>query len=580
MSIWVAIHNLRMPPIRTMPELMRLVAAEREAAAALDAIAKAALEFTQSRHTMIALLDEEEGKLEVRHGSGEEFDSKAQNRVLNVDRAAGEGIIAYVAATGESIHTGNVESEPRYRKLFSNTVSEIALPVRDVDGRIRAVLNIESDRIDAYGEREMGICDAIVSLISMVLEREDLIEREEALVEIGQALDNSLTEDSLIEKLIRVAGEVLRFQAFSVFLFDQRTDSFILRGSSGQLREKVGSLAYSRGEGVTGWVCESGQSVLLHEPQSDPRWRGKYLEFPSDQIASFLAVPIVFRNRTIGAIRALRRKGDNPYLDNRFTESDQRILYAIAEQVASGLENLRNMERVVRSERMIAWGELSAKSSHMIGNRVFALKGDINELQHLLASRTPDMTEIRDLQKSLSTNVTRIEEILQDFRDFVTATQLNRTPTDVNTLIRETAEEVFPRQSKVKLDLNLSPEMPEVLADGKKLRRAVSELIENSLNYVEEGELRISTRSVDKAEHLETRVSHTARFVEIAIEDTGPGVEQDAKTTIFQPFFSNRVKGMGLGLSIVKGIVDAHGGEVFESGRLGQGARFVILLPL
>jgi signal transduction histidine kinase len=85
---------------------------------------------------------------------------------------------------------------------------------------------------------------------------------------------------------------------------------------------------------------------------------------------------------------------------------------------------------------------------------------------------------------------------------------------------------------------------------------------------------------VDKDKHTETRRSHIARFAEIEIEDSGPGVEDEAKATIFQPFFSKRVKGMGLGLSIVKGIVDAHGGEVFESGRLGHGARFVILLPL
>jgi len=85
---------------------------------------------------------------------------------------------------------------------------------------------------------------------------------------------------------------------------------------------------------------------------------------------------------------------------------------------------------------------------------------------------------------------------------------------------------------------------------------------------------------VEKSEYTETRLSHISQFAEITIEDTGPGVEDEAKATIFQPFFSKRVKGMGLGLSIVKGIVDAHGGEVFEAGRLGHGARFVILLPV
>lgn len=569
-----------MPQFRNLPELLSAVATVRSPAKSLETIAQAALDLTYSRHAMIAIMDDEDGVLEVRYGAGEEFESMGLNKILNVDRTEGEGIVAYVAATGKAVRTGNVETEPMYMKLFSNTVSEIAMPVRDSHGRVRAVLNVESDRIDSYGDREKAICDALVSVISMVLERADLVEREEALIEIGKSLDNSLTEEALIDRLIHVADEVLRFQACSVFLHDPKSDTFVLQGSSGSLKKQVGEISYARGEGFTGWVCDTGQPILLNDPQSDPRWRGKFVEFPSDQIASFLAVPIVFRNHSIGAIRVLRRKGDNPHLDNRFTEADQGIMMAIAEQVASGLENLRNMERIVRSERMIAWGELSAKSSHMIGNRVFALKGDINELHHLLGSREPDIKEIRDLQKSLATNVTRIEEILQDFRDFLTATQVVREPTDLNQLIKETVDEVFPRMSAVKLDIQLAENLPPVLVDGKKLRRAISELIENSFNYVEEGMMCVSTRVVGKDEHAVTRVSHMSQFAEIVIEDSGPGVEADDKATIFQPFFSNRVKGMGLGLSIVKGIVDAHGGEVFESGRLGHGARFVILLPL
>ncbi len=568
-----------MPTFRNLPQVLSTVSAERSSQIALDVIAEAALDLTYSRHAMIAILDEEHGYLEVRHGAGEEFE-KARKQRLNVDLTEGEGIIAYVAATGKTLRTGNVKAEPLYKKLFSSTISEIAMPIRDPAGRIRAVLNVESDRSDAFGDREKAICEALASLTSIVLDRQEQYEREEALVEIGQALDNSLTEEALVDRVMHVAADVLSFQACSIFLYDQRSDSFVLRGSSGALKKQVGKLSYDSGEGFTGWVCETGKPILLNEPQGDPRWRGKYVEFPSKEIASFLAVPIVFRNRSIGAIRVLRRKGDNPYLDNRFTDSDMRILAAIAEQVASGLENLRNMERIVRSERMIAWGELSAKSSHMIGNRVFALKGDINELGHLLQSPNGDFKDLWPLQKSLSTNVTRIEEILQDFRDFLTATQVVRNHTDLNQLVKETADEVFPRRSKVKLELELSPTVPPVLADGKKLRRAISELIENSFNYIDEGFMRISTRVVDKDEHFGTRVSHISQFAEIAIEDSGPGVDPENKPSIFQPFFSGRVKGMGLGLSIVKGIVDAHGGEVFEAGDPGEGAKFVILLPL
>jgi signal transduction histidine kinase len=502
------------------------------------------------------------------------------NEHLNVAVDDKEGIVAYVAATGSSFLSGNVHNEPRYRKLFSNTASEIAVPVRDRHGRIRAVINAESDLLDAYHDRERNICDALASIVSIVLDREEMHKRQEALIEIGGALDNSLTEEALIDRLLHVAGDVLRFQACSVFLLDPKTDKFVLRGSVGRLKDQVGRIAYERGQGFTGWVCEHGEPIMLHDPQQDPRWKGKYTEFPSAQIASFLAVPIEFRNRAIGAIRVLRRKSDNPFLDNRFTESDQSVLEAIADQVASGLENIRNLEKVIRSERMIAWGELSAKSSHMIGNRVFALKGDVNELQHLLDADHPDLKELRDLQQSLAVNLTRIEEILQDFRDFVTATQLNKEPGDINQLIRETLDEVFPRRSRVHLVVNLEEGLPMVDMDSKRLRRAISELIENSMNYMDLGQLTVCTSQVDRGHHAATRRSNSKRFVQIEIEDTGPGIQDAEKAVIFQPFFSNRVKGMGLGLSIVKGIVDAHGGEVFEAGEKGKGAKFVILLPV
>jgi len=574
-------HTLKeMPNSPSLSRLLAQVAGEADCGTALDRVAHAALGLTGSRHAIIAVLNEELGHLEVRHGAGEGWVESARNERLPLDVGREDGIVGFVAATGSSVVTGNVRQEPHYKKLFPTTESEIAVPVRDRNDRVRAVLNLESDRRDAYGEVERETVNALSSLIGMVLEQEDHATREEALIQIGNSLDASLTEEALIDRVMHVAEDVLRLQACSIFLIDPKTDLVVLRGTLGWLRDQVGQISYQKGEGFTGWVCETGESILLDDPQGDPRWRGKYVEFPSEQIASFLAVPIIARTRILGAIRVLRRKADNKFLDNRFTQSDLRLLQAIAEQIGAGLENTRNMEKIIRSERMIAWGELSAKSSHMIGNRVFALKGDINELQHLLSEREVDLQEVRDLEKSLSTNVTRIEEILQDFRDFVTATQLNRTPTDLNLLVQETVDEVFPRRSQVALEVQLDSSIPQMSLDAKRLRRAVSELIENSLNYMDQGRLRVSTRLVLGEEDERTRAARNARFARLEIEDTGPGVDADQKALIFQPFFSNRVKGMGLGLSIVKGIVDAHGGEVFEAGEEGAGAKFVILLPV
>ena len=550
-------------PAHHLARLLAQVAAETSPERALDTLVHGACEILGARHALLARLNVEKGFLETAFRAGLAPDDAPPRPRMPVQEGA-TNILGAVAATGQT--RSSADHLPDYRPLFPSTRSEIAVPVRDRHNRLRAVLHAESERPGAFSPEDFEMAEALAALAGTVLARESAARREEALSQIASALDAVRSEEALIDRVIGVAERVLAFQACSIFLLDERTDRFVLRGTTSDLRPSIGLLTYARSEGFTGWVCDKGQPILLDNPQGDARWRGKFVEIPSGEIASFLAVPIVKRSRSWGAIRVLRRKTENPYLDNRFTTDDLRLMQAVADQFATGLENLRLYESTVRGERMVAWGELSAKSSHMIGNRVFALKGDVNELGHLLEDGDLDPATLLGLHKDLRANLVRIEEILQDFRDFVTATQLDRQPGDLNALVRETVEEVFPKRTSVALDLRLG-ELPTLRFDGKKLRRAVSELVENAFHYMESGSLRV-----------ETGVTADQAWVEIS--DSGPGVPEEEKGRIFQPFFTGRVKGMGLGLSIVKGIVDAHGGEVREVGELGHGARFVITLPV
>lgn len=452
-------------------------------------------------------------------------------------------------------------------------------PLKDRFGRLRALLELFPSPSSKQGEEWAEAVGSLAELARIVLERTEQAQREEALIRVANSLDHVVSEEQLIQTLLDVAGKVLQLQACSIFLLDPGTDSYLLRGATGALRSEVGKISYRPGEGFTGWVCREGKPILLNDPQSDPRWRGKYVEIPSEDVASFLAVPIFDRHESIGAIRVLRRKTGGSYLDNTFTTDELRLVQTIAEQVSAALANLRNIDKIVHGERLAAWGELSAKSSHMIGNRVFALKGDVNELGHLVNEPDPKLPEVRHVQKSLQTNLARLDEILQDFRDFVTATKLNRAPTDLAALVKETALEFLRRQGGVVLELDVEG-LPLLELDEKKIRRAVSELIENSMTHMELGTLRVRTAVVDRHRYEATKRSRSGEFASVVIEDTGPGVRADQKAQIFQPFFSGRVRGMGLGLSIVKGIIDAHGGEVFEIGDEGAGAKFVILIPI
>jgi signal transduction histidine kinase len=561
-------------------ELLSTVVQEVETPAALTAILNRALRATGSRNGILAVLNDEKGYLEIQHGEGPDW---SLDRVgLQMEVAIGKriGITALVAATGETFVTGNVNEVSAYQKLFESTISEIAVPIRDRHGLLRAVINLESDRENAYEDADVKIAEAMGHICALVLERDESLNRERALLEVGSSIDRSMSEEELLHEVIEIAGEVLRLQACSIFLLDSTAGNYVLRASTGALKDRVGQLRYEAEEGVTGSVCSSGESIILDHPSSNPKWRGKYTEFPTEEIASFIAVPIVIRGRSIGAVRVMRRRSENEFLDNRFTEDDLRVLEAIGDQLGVALDSIRAVQKLIHAERMTAWGELSAKSAHMIGNRVFALKGDINELSHLVNSDQPQISELRALRDSLDQNVTRLQELLQDFRDFVAATQIQKEFGNLNELVVETAREIFPKNTSVELRFELDLKLPEVPFDAVKMRQAIGELIENSLNFFSEGNLTIRTRIAQPELAKRAKLSSSLRYAAIEIADAGPGIELAKKQLVFQPFYSGRVKGMGLGLSIVKGIADAHGGTVLEIGEEGHGANFVILLPL
>jgi signal transduction histidine kinase len=217
----------------------------------------------------------------------------------------------------------------------------------------------------------------------------------------------------------------------------------------------------------------------------------------------------------------------------------------------------------------------------MIGNRVFALKGDLNELRHLMAEPELARGSISNIVDSLFAGIARLDEILHEFRDFVTATKLNEEVADLNAIASQAARALIPATSPVKLVMELAGDLPPFRFDEQKIERAISEIVENALHFVESGEIVVSTRVATPEDLKDANWAPrglTYALVEVA--DQGPGVAAGDKKSIFEPYRSSRPRGMGLGLSIVKGIIEAHGGRVYESGEEGKGARFMILLPI
>jgi signal transduction histidine kinase len=256
----------------------------------------------------------------------------------------------------------------------------------------------------------------------------------------------------------------------------------------------------------------------------------------------------------------------------------------------------------------------------MIGNAVFGIKGHLNELSYatqqagLVKKETADnaastrdaseiqlrpemLAEVPQMLESITRGIYRLEEILGEFRDFVLATQLHATPQDINQIMRTVTAESFPRNSNIDLALNLAPMLPQLHVDEVKLKRAFSELIENAIDFQPNGGKITIRTSLADAETVRELAGRDIALPVIKAEfiDGGPGLSESERQRVFQPFYTRKAKGMGLGLSIVKGIIEAHGGIIREIGagqegathqsltagraRGNTGAHFVVLLP-
>ncbi len=528
-----------------------------------------------------AIVDHDRGDLDVRYTVGPGWTEEKRHDRLRVSEETGRGITSHVAATGEPYRSSDVLDDPYYIMSFEDVRSEVAVPLVDSVNRTRGVINIESVELNAFTEEQEAVVAGLADLATMAMTIFDHRAREAALVQIGKELNQLTDTGFILQKVIDLAAEALKFEDCSLFLLNPVTGKLVLRASRGPLAKQIGLASYDPGEGLTGWTVQQQTPVRVVDPRSDPRWRGLFEELPASEVGAYMAVPIHSHRGVVGVIRVQRRMSPYKWLPNDFTEDDEGILATIASQLGIALDNARLVDQVVKAERMAAWGEMSARSAHMIGNRVFAIKGDVNELEYQLRQSTIQTAEALNISESIKKGIFLLEEILNEFREFVKATQLDVEETDLNQLVRESIEEGFPKRSNTDLSLKLAQHLPGIKADPKKLKRCFSELLENAVNFQPDGgEIKITTSMADARSKRWLKPSLQAgSYVAVRFEDTGPGIEVANKPKIFNPFYTSRAKGMGLGLSIVKGIVDAHDGVIFESGRPGKGAKFTILLP-
>lgn len=263
------------------------------------------------------------------------------------------------------------------------------------------------------------------------------------------------------------------------------------------------------------------------------------------------------------ALKAKNRDLEDAYEELTATEEELRQNYI---ELAKSQKELKEaQEQLVRKEKLAVLGKLSGGIGHELRNPLGAIKNSIYLLNLVLENPEPDVKEAIDI---INTEVVRSEDIISSLLDFAWPKLPVRRLVQVNTVLKESlSRHIVPE--RIIIVNNSDQNVPEIMADPDKLIQVLGNLITNAIQAMPDGGILTVTTNNTGSD-----------TVAITITDTGTGITEENMSKMFEPLFTTKTKGIGLGLVISKMIVEAHGGHIDMKSAPGKGTAFTIHLPI
>lgn len=294
---------------------------------------------------------------------------------------------------------------------------------------------------------------------------------------------------------------------------------------------------------------------------------------------------IFVRGKHVGAVEVSYLEERPERDEGPFLAEERRLIDAIAERLGRITERLQT-ERLMRTReeelrqrlthlsRVSTMGEMASSIAHEVNQPLTAVATYAQACARLVNGGLADSEDVLKVLRRIGNEAIRAGEIIHRLRTLVVKHPERRRRCDVNDIIRgvEPLAAVDARLHNVRLSFALSDRLPPVFADPIQIQQVVLNLIRNGIDATMgsesgTGEIVISTRVVSDA------------GIEVAVSDDGVGLPRDAEETIFQPFFTTKEGGIGMGLSICRSIVTSHGGRLSASQNPDRGATFAFTLP-
>jgi len=472
--------------------------------------------------------------------------------------------------------TAMSETNDRTRGFEMGAVDYITKPFRppEVKARIRAHLSLKEIREELKAQN-----------ISLERKVEALQETLSATV---QTVAAATEIDEVLNTVLNRAMMSVNAGIGSIMLPDKKTQSLSIAASVGLGESIVNSTSVRLGEGIAGKVAQTGETLLVEDVEQDPVF--KKSNDPKYETPSFICMPLRTREQVIGVLN-LSKKADQKV----FSKSDLEYLNTLLTHISFAVENAtllketkeateklqqavneksiqldQAQQQVIQTAKLSTLGEIIAGVTHEIESPLNVIMG----YSQLLLTKVQDGEMRRDLIKIIDGGQ-QAARIAKNLLSFARQEAPIKNPHSINDIVSKAFEMMAYalRLNCIKINTDLPAGLPPIMVDANQMQQVFLNIVNNACQAM---------MGREQPRKINIRADRDGKMLRVEFTDTGPGIRVDQLKRIFDPFFTDKTrgKGIGLGLSISYGIVKAQNGNLYARSREGEGATFIVELPI
>jgi len=385
--------------------------------------------------------------------------------------------------------------------------------------------------------------------------------------DISKSVHSSTRVEEVLHLAVRKTAEALSARGSILRILNLKTGELELNSAYG-LSDRYLSKGHVSSTKVIREICQENRAIIIEDVETDPR-----VQYPKEAkeegIKMMVDLPLFVGQNVVGILRI--------FFDEKreFSEEELNFAVAIAEQCALAIDKARLIEKqqlqydnlAMQTDKLSSLGRMAAGIAHEINN---PLAGILLYSTNLV-KKVPETGPLKKGLEVIIHETIRCRGIIQDLLEFSRERELAKVLADLNGVIDKAlsilANEF--RLNRISLEKRLSDNLPSVLIDVNQMEQVFINFFMNAVEAIQ-GQGHISVRSYKDEDN---------QGIVVEIADSGMGIPQELVERIFEPFFSTKPKGTGLGLAVNYGIIQKHGGQIRVSSQPGRGTTMTIRLP-